>query len=255
MNESEEVKPLNKLEILLLNNGWNSSNEKLITKIGDNCRVFRNLHIAASEYYQNVDKGLKISLLVCGVLLSTDSIFGVLGTVYLVILQKIVIFITAFISAINNFLKSSELAEKHIQASKEFLIISNDIRSIMCVYKKDRMNSVKYIKLLTNRYDNLKDNSPKIPNRYLKNFSSFLGNKDYFDIQLTDILDTSTESIEVQPQSTESIVNEPIRNIFKTETGDLQEDDTIIIENIKNIDRTFERKMQYELDRFKFHQS
>lgn len=238
-----QPQPLNKLEILLLNNGWNPVNEKMLVKIAKNCQIYKHLHITAAEYYQRIDKGLKLSLLVCGILLSTDSIFGVLDRIYFVILQKIVVFITAGVSGINNFLKTAELAEKHTQASKDFLVIANDIKTVMSMYKKDRMNSVKYITLLTKQYDTLRDNSPRIPQRYLKNIEWFAKQKDYFDLDLTDITVTDQDQAEG---------SEEIRDFFKTETGDITQDDQITIDNLKS--NVIQQRLQYELDRFKYHQ-
>ncbi len=276
---TEETIQLNKLEILLLNNGWNDNNEKLLVTIEKNCQIFRSLHINASEYYQKIDKTLKISLLTIGVILSTGSSFSLFVSEYnLTILQKIFIFISTLISAVNNFLKSSELSEKHIQASKQFLVISADIRDMLCMYRKNRMNSVKYIQLLNKQYDNIRDNSPKIPEIYLKNLQKYIDKKDYFDIQLKDIINHDTNvntntntnanintntntgiddganvNTENQDSQQRNIQEETIRPIFRNDIGELDENDKIILENSKNTSNILQQKMQYELDRFKFH--
>ena len=110
----------------MLNNGWNDKNEKLIVGIGYNCGIYKQLHEQSSRYYKKFNKGINLSLLIFSIFLTTDSIINLLKDDTLIIIQKVIIFIIAIISIINNFLKYGELSEQHLQAANSFNIIYND---------------------------------------------------------------------------------------------------------------------------------
>ena len=158
---------VNKLDILVFNNGWNDKNEKLMVGIGYNCGIYKQLHEQSCKYYKKINKGINLSLLILSIFLTTDSIINLLKDDVLIVIQKIIIFIVAIISIINNFLKYGELSEQHLQAANSFNIIYNDIRNMMCVYRKDRMNAVKYIQQTIKEYDHLEISSPEIPDRLI----------------------------------------------------------------------------------------
>jgi len=159
---------LNKLDILVFNNGWNDKNEQLIVNIGYNAGVYKKLHDKSALKYIHYNKILNISLLIFSIFLSTDSILNILQGEILTIIQKIITFIVAFISVLNNFLKYEEKSTQHKQSSQAFNLIYNDIRNMMCIYRKDRTNAVKYIQNIIKEYDYLEISSPEISSYLIK---------------------------------------------------------------------------------------
>jgi hypothetical protein len=279
----ENIHTLNKLDILVFNNGWNDKNEKLIVGIGYNCGIYKQLHDQSSKYYKQCNKIINLTLLILSVFLTTDSIINLLKDDALIIIQKVIIFIIAIISIMNNFLKYSELSEQHLYAANSFNMIYNDIRNMMCIYKKDRMNAVKYIQYTLKEYDHLEIASPEISARFIKTMEHKIKTDDkYKNISMpTDQFreieviidkfdkDTNSENIEmgsfnVQNMNTQNkkspkfkINNmqniEEIHECFKLD-GDLCEGDNITIEDVQNYRKQgLDLQTQYEFNRFMKH--
>lgn len=281
--ETDKNNVLNKLEILALNNGWNDKNEKLIVSIGYNCGIYKQLHEQSSRFYKKLNKIINLSLLVLSIFLTTDSIINLLKDDILLIVQKIIIFIVAIISIMNNFLKYGELSEQHLQASNRFNIVYNDIRNMMCIYRKNRINAVKYMQQTLKEYDQLEIESPEIPHRLIKKMETKIKTDDTYkfkDItmptsqfrEIEVIIDKNepiNESFELNafnvqqtPKQDTSInkfkINnmqnlEQIHECFKID-GELSENDNITINDVQNFrNNALDLQTQYEFNRFMKH--
>lgn len=283
-NESNHS--LNKLDILVFNNGWNDKNEKLIVGIGYNCGIYKQLHDQSSKYYKKLNKIINLSLLILSIFLTTDSIINLLKDDILLIVQKVIIFIVAIISILNNFLKYGELSEQHLQASNSFNLVYNDIRNMMCIYRKDRMNAIKYIQQTIKEYDHLEISSPEIPDRLIKTMENKIKTDEkYKNISMpidqfreievivdkgeNDKNDTDKNSFELNTFNVQSIgkpsrsspnkfkINnmqniEQIHECFRID-GDLSENDNLTTADIENYRRGIELQTQYEFNRFMRH--
>lgn len=275
---------LSKLDILVLNNGWNGKNEKLIVGIGYNCGIYKQLHEESSRYYKRLNKGINLSLLILTVFLTTDSIINLLKGDILIIIQKVILFIVAIISIVNNFLKFSETSEQHLYAANSFNIIYNEIRNTMCVYKKDRINAIRYMQQTIKEYDHLEISSPEIPKRFIKRMEKRIKTDDiYKDISMPvnqfrkiDVIvdktdgDSDNNNNCINTQNTNGIsenkdkmlnkfkINnmqniEQIHDCFKID-GELSENDNITIIDIEEYRRnTLDLHAQYEFNRFITH--
>jgi hypothetical protein len=278
--ETKESHTLNKLDILVFNKGWNDNNEKLIVGIGYNCGIYKQLHDQSSRYYKKLNKGISLSLLVLSIFLTTDSIINLLKDDILIIVQKVIIFIVAIISIMNNFLKYGEISEQHLQAANSFNIIYNDIRNMMCIYRKDRMNAVKYIQQTIKEYDHLEISSPEIPNRLIKKMEAKLKTDEKYKNQnlsmpvdqfreievIVDKMDNNDIIIQQNPtqqpeqkQSSNKFKINNMQNIqqihecFKI-NGELSENDNITVDDIENYKRNaIDLQTQYEFNRFMRH--
>ena len=273
--ETDDSGVLNKLNILLLNNGWNDKNEKLIVTIGYNCGIYKQLHEQSCRFYKKVNKAINLSLLVLSVFLTTDSIINLLKDDILIIVQKIIIFIVAIISIMNNFLKYGELSEQHQQASSSFNLIYNDIRNVMCIYRKDRINAVKYIQQTLKEYDQLEINSPEISQRLLVKMEKQMETDDkYKNFQMPNNLLREIEVIIDKPEPDNfemKTINQPkkeelqkfkinnmqniqqIHECFRID-GDLSENDNITISELEYYKKNgLDLQTQYEFNRFMKH--
>lgn len=273
--ETDNSGVLNKLNILVLNNGWNDKNEKLIVTIGYNCGIYKQLHEQSCRFYKKVNKAINLSLLVLSVFLTTDSIINLLKDDILIIVQKIIIFIVAIISIMNNFLKYGELSEQHQQAASSFNLIYNDIRNMMCIYRKDRINAVKYIQQTLKEYDQLEINSPEISQRLLANMEKKMENDDkYKNFQMPNNLLREIEVIIDKPEPDNfemKTMNQDIKDgtpKFKINNmqniqqihecfridGDLSENDNITISELEYYKKNgLDLQTQYEFNRFMKH--
>jgi hypothetical protein len=278
--ETDTNHVLNKLEFLALNNGWNDKNEKLIVSIGYNCGIYKQLHEQSSRFYKKLNKIINLSLLVFSVFLTTDSVINLLKDDILLIVQKIIIFIVAIISIMNNFLKYGELSEQHLQAANTFNLVYNDIRNMMCIYRKDRMNAVKYIQQTLKEYDQLEISSPEIPPRLIKRMETKLKTDDTYKFKDITMPTNQLREIEVIIDKNESPNNsfelnalnvknttttqdttnkfkinnmqnlEQIHECFRID-GELSENDNITLSDVQNFRKNaLDLQTQYEFNRF-----
>jgi hypothetical protein len=276
--ETDTNHVLNKLEFLALNNGWNDKNEKLIVSIGYNCGIYKQLHEQSSRFYKKLNKIINLSLLVFSVFLTTDSVINLLKDDILLIVQKVIIFIVAIISIMNNFLKYGELSEQHLQAANTFNLVYNDIRNMMCIYRKDRMNAVKYIQRTLKEYDQLEISSPEIPQRLIKRMETKLKTDDTYKFKDITMPTNQLREIEVIIDKNENPNNsfelnalnvknttqdttnkfkinnmqnlEQIHECFRID-GELSENDNITLSDVQNFRKNaLDLQTQYEFNRF-----
>ena len=257
---------LNKLNILLFNNGWNDKNEKLIIGIGYNSDIYKKLHKKTASFYKKINKGINLSILILSIFLTTDSIINLLQDDVLLIVQKLVLFIVTIISIINTFLKYGELSEQHLQAANSFSIIYNDIRNLMCIYRKDRMNAVKYIQKIIKEYDSLEISSPEIPSRYIRQMEDKIKKENITGISINKFReievvinndDKDTDNTSNKSKNKFKINNMQnlgeIHECFKID-GELSENDHITQTDIENYKKnTIDLQTQYEFNRIMRH--
>lgn len=277
--ETDTNHVLNKLEFLALNNGWNDKNEKLIVSIGYNCGIYKQLHEQSSRFYKKLNKIINLSLLVFSVFLTTDSVINLLKDDILLIVQKVIIFIVAIISIMNNFLKYGELSEQHLQAANTFNLVYNDIRNMMCIYRKDRMNAVKYIQRTLKEYDQLEISSPEIPQRLIKRMETKLKTDDTYKFKditmptnqlreievIIDKNENPNNSFELNALNVKNTTTQDTTNKFKINNmqnleqihecfridGELSENDNITISDVQNFRKNaLDLQTQYEFNRF-----
>lgn len=277
--ETDTNHVLNKLEFLALNNGWNDKNEKLIVSIGYNCGIYKQLHEQSSRFYKKLNKIINLSLLVFSVFLTTDSVINLLKDDILLIVQKVIIFIVAIISIMNNFLKYGELSEQHLQAANTFNLVYNDIRNMMCIYRKDRMNAVKYIQRTLKEYDQLEISSPEIPQRLIKRMETKLKTDDTYKFKditmpinqlreievIIDKNENPNNSFELNALNVKNTTTQDTTNKFKINNmqnleqihecfridGELSENDNITLSDVQNFRKNaLDLQTQYEFNRF-----
>lgn len=259
IEESGQVK-LNKLDILVLNNGWNSKNEKLIVDIGYNAGIYKQLHEQTAKRYNYYHKILSLSLLIFSIFLSADSILNLLNSYILTIIQKIIIFILAIISILNNFLKYGEIAKDHAQSAGLFNVVYNDIRNTMCIYRKDRYNAVKYIQTIIKQYDHLEVNAPEVPSSLIKKMEIKIKNdtklkninmpNQFQEIEIMIDGNTGSQGDEAKFKINNMQNIHQIHDCFKID-GDLSENDNITINDINVYKKNgLNLHTQYEMNRF-----
>ena len=260
----------NKLNILLFNNGWNDKNEKLIIGIGYNSDVYKRLHKTTASFYKRVNKGLNLSILILSIFLTTDSIINLLQDDISLIIQKLILFIVTIISIVNSFLKYGELSEQHLQAANSFSLVYNDIRNVMCIYRKDRMNAVKYIQKIIKEYDSLEISSPEIPPRYIKEMENRIKKENINGISLNKfreievVINNDSNDYSIKDEESNVKVKnkfkinnmqnlEQIHDCFKI-NGELSENDNITQADIENYKKNnIDLQTQYEFNRIMRH--
>jgi len=156
---------VSKFDILLINKGWNSENEKLLLIYGQSSTYYKLAHEKASSKYELYNKIFSLSLVIINGSLSTYTSFNDNKTQ---IIQRLLIYVVTLISVVNNFLKFQELSSNHKNSAKRYSKLSHDIEQQTCLYKKDRPNALKYIKEISTKLDLYNSSSPLIPNSISK---------------------------------------------------------------------------------------
>lgn len=263
---STEDIQLDKLDILALNNGWNDKNEKFIVSIGENSASYKYMHEKVSFRYTIYDRIIKIFMTILTVIVMADYYTTISHeNEYIRILQIILSSILAIISLIYNFLSFAELSKDHIHSASSFGIVYHDIRNIMCLYRKDRPNAIKYIQYAIKEYDHLEVNSANIPNWQLIDFEKKFKDK---NISIPDIADR-IQKIEIisEPGNIKSnnVINNKtnftinntnnlsnIQECFKID-GDLSENDNLTYSDLVKRKDNLNKQSEYEMNRFMSH--
>jgi hypothetical protein len=240
MNEIKEIETdpehdCTKLDLLLINNGWNDKNEILIVSIGENAAAYKWMHEKSNSKYASYDNLLSLIIIIFNTILTTQTFITVESNA-IEISKKIFIYIVTLLAVVNNFLKYKELSINHLNAIGDFSELYHDIQQQMCMYRKDRDNASRYIKSIIKTYDSLIVSCPDIPDSILNEFKKKFKNS---DIEMPDISDR-IQKIEIitQPSNVFNVnstnsVNEFSENVPK-ETfiknslkidGDLTEND------------------------------
>ena len=176
---------LHKADLLVLNNGWNDKNEKIIISIAENSASYKWMHERCASYHKTIYKFTSILLIILSTGLSTETIINNDDPIVKLSIQ-IITYLVTVISVLQNFLKSEEIGEKHLMAANEFSKLYHDIQQQMCMFRRDRTNATKYVSDCLKLYDSLIINNPDINSYIIKEFKRTFKNA---DISLPDIAD------------------------------------------------------------------
>jgi hypothetical protein len=257
MEESEDNEIVQKLGTILINNGWNDKNEKIIIYIGENAVSYKWMHEKSAYHYQFLNNTLTIILIIFSSLLTAETIITN-ESIVVEIIRRVITYIITVLSVINNFLNYEKLSEKHLASSIQFSVLYHDIQQQMCMYRQDRQNAIKYVSSILKKYDSLVLSCPTIATKILKQFKETFKNSDISlpaiadNIQKIEIIsENNTElksDIERQPVNVNLSNLNDIYNVFKV-TGDISDND------LKNINKQTIKEYinEYEKIRWKAH--
>lgn len=206
MNENGSV--AQKMEIMVLTNGWNDKNERMIISIGENAASYKWMHEKSSSLYKLMHQIFAILLIVFSTGLSAGTVLPLTvkeDNPALNITRQIFTYIVTVISVLQNFLKLETLGEQHIVSSSEFGKLYYDIQQQMCMYRRDRKNATSYLSDILIRYDNLIVNGPTITSYTISQFKNTFRNS---NISVPDIAD-SIQKIEIVTESDPSSIVAP----------------------------------------------
>lgn len=211
-NENSTNLILHKTDLILLNNGWNDKNEKLIISIGENAASYKWMHEKCSAYYKLQHSGISILLIVLAVILTTVTITPQIDNNN--ILSIVFTNLITILSILQNFLKSEQNGEKHFNASVQFNELYHDIQKQMCMYRRDRINATVYLSENLKRYDSLVINNPEVARFVIKQFKTTFKNS---NIALPDIAD-KIQKIEIITEKSDNKLK--INRIIKQSNSD-----------------------------------
>lgn len=239
MNNSNLI--LHKNNLILLNNGWNDKNEKLVISIGENAASYKWMHERSSNYYKNLSSVLNILLIILAIFLSAETIIPpsyIQDNMTIFILKQILTYIITILTILQNFFKYDQLVEKHINASLQFNELYHDIQKQMCMYRRDRINATIYLSENLKRYDSLVINNPDIIQSITQKFKKTFKNS---NIALPDIAD-KIQKIEIITENKNTNNNDNNDNVIKnlSNTKNESSSSSEYCNNLSNIYNAFQ---------------
>ena len=229
---------LHKTDLILLNNGWNDKNERLIISIGENAASYKWMHEKSSNYYKNLSTFLNILLIILAIFLSAETIIPlsyIQDNMTIFISKQVLTYIITILTILQNFFKYDQLVEKHINASLQFNDLYHDIQKQMCMYRRDRINATIYISENLKCYDSLVINNPDIVQYVTQKFKKIFKNS---NIALPDIAD-KIQKIEIITETKDINNNISIKKIPNTK-NDSSSSSSEYCNNLSNIYNAFQ---------------
>lgn len=218
-----------KMDLILLNNGWNDKNERIVISIGENAASYKWMHEKSAVYYKTIHKILSIITIVFTTALSAETILNNNDEYIVKIFQQIVTYIVTLLSVLQNFLKYEQLTEQHSNSANSFSQLYHEIQQQMCMYRRNRINATNYVSETLKSYDSLIVNGPNIPNRIVSQFKQTFRNT---DISVPDIADR-IQKIEIISEPINTNVFSNINKTINTNTH-INENNNIVTKNIEN---------------------
>ena len=258
---STEDHQLDKLDILIINQGWNDKNEKFIVSIGENASSYKYMHQKVSSKYITFDNVIKIFITIGSIIIAADSFTIIFQESQIAsIIQKVITVVLALTTIVYNFLNYVSLSSEHSNYASSFGVLYHDIRNIMCLYRNDRPNAIKYIQSAIKKYDHLEINGPNIPNWQFNDFRKKFKDK----ISIPDIADRIHKIEIIQEPNKQLESNKEEKTVFNLNNdsnltqiqecfkinGDLSENDNLTKNDLIKRKRNLNKQSDYQYERF-----
>lgn len=158
------------------NNSWNKSVEKTLTKWHMDAVSYNWKHNNAAKSYSFRDRLLGIPAVIATavtgtavfIVLDIDSRCDMNSPIQITI--GTISIITAILLAVQNFLRLSELAEKHKSSANRYKSFATSIESELGLARSQRLNGKIFIKQAQKRFSELLEICPNIPDRVESRF-------------------------------------------------------------------------------------
>lgn len=178
---------MHKADLMMLNNGWNDKNERIVISIGENAASYKWMHEKSASICKLINQILSIILIVFTTGLSAETILPSVNESFaLSMTRRIFTYIVTVISVLQNFLKYEQLSERHAASATAFSQLYHDIQQQMCMYRRDRHNATEYVSNTLKQFDTLVLNGNVITPYVLRQFKNTFKNS---DISIPDIAD------------------------------------------------------------------
>lgn len=176
---------IKKADKLLLNNGWNNENEKIVMTIGENSIAYKILHETQSRRYTLYHNIHRIMLILLTSFLSLETI-NTEDSETLRIVRDLITYLVSILTILGTFFLFEQKSEIHKTTSKKLSQLYNNIREQMATFRRDREHGSIYLKNVAKTYDSLVMEAPNLQESIIKTFKKKF---DKSDISLPDIAD------------------------------------------------------------------
>lgn len=155
---------------------WSASVEKNLQYIANQAKSYKILHRRASSYHSRIYKSLMYMSMFLG------PIGGILNTINITfqeceednaftIISTITSFLTAFFIAAVKFGNFENEVSRHSEFSAKFASLENNVKRQLALQKNEREKCKEYLIYIGKSFDDLNENSPRIPVNVAKEFT------------------------------------------------------------------------------------
>lgn len=164
------------------NNGWTREQEKLMADWADIAMCYRWLHDRCEKYYQRMNFGITIPVIILSTLTGTAN-FGLSSIVgddqtlqkYANLAIGGVSIVTGILSTLGNFLRFAQLMESHRVSSVSWGKFQRLVAVELALHPNDRLDCLDFLKICRQELDRLIEQSPAIPDFAVREFNSRFG--------------------------------------------------------------------------------
>jgi hypothetical protein len=261
-------------EIQIPNNeisSWNDKIEKVAREIGEASKGYKVLHINEAQKAVKNHSRLMVAGIVVGPL--TGVLSGIEAALrppkedpIIPVIVILLGFLSGIIVATIKFAKYDEVSNANKSAAASYTSLESNVRRQLGLYRKDRVEAIKYMEWLETKYQELfmsapllpigsykqdKDNTISVPNKYGSNVTideSYRNRKSYEitntteieindrnDITEIEISDSSSEETKISPKEKTKVK----RKVKRTQT----------MSKIPQLNQFSDKMLEYEMKR------
>ncbi len=162
---------------------WSASVEAVLLEQQKNCAVYKWIHERDSSILQKRNTYISITTIIIVSLSATVSTFTANispsdNLYYLTvvrIINSVILYISAVLSALQQFLKYEKEAEKHKATSTKYTALYNNIKRMLSLDPSERQNVANYFTWVNKEYDSILNGSPDVLSGSVEEFYKIFG--------------------------------------------------------------------------------
>lgn len=196
---------------------WEHTEEVLLAGIGDRCNGYQWLHTKSQRHYEIWNVCLTIPSIVLSaitgsVTIGLSSLFPVGDQITATTILGTVTIGSGILTTINQYMKTSSLAEAHRAAALAYGKLYRLILTELSLRREQRTDAKPFLKMVRAEQDRLQDMSPSISACIISQFNStFKGNTKLEKPEITGDLDHIIISMETSLLGSDSSPSPPNR--------------------------------------------
>ena len=163
-------------------NSWNTSHEKLLASIGDRANGMRWMHNRSQIYNDNLNFWLTIPNVAVTALAGSASIgittlFSGTNQTIVSLIVGLMMLSSSVLTTINQYMKTSQLAEAHRIAHIAYAKLHRIISSELVLRRDQRINAQSFLEVIRDEQNRLEESSPSIQIHIIVEFNKKIKDK------------------------------------------------------------------------------
>lgn len=225
---------------------WNDQHEELAKKWKDRCEQYSKLHNLAGKYYEKLNTIISLPTKLLLTLIATiefSQLSQVDQSTWSFYFNGFLAILTLLIQQARDYLGWNMRVTKHFNVANSFEKLATGIEVELCNTFDKRINVKAFMRYCKTNLQNLKENSPSIPDSVLEKYLKDMTNDEKKSVNLY------VRKIEQQPTTQEQVVV-PVNDLTNNETNDETDiQDEFALEMQKKLDEKRQKLEKFQLER------